>query len=222
MESCIYAGLVNNNTDKSLFFALEPEAASLYCSINKEIDRKYFNKSEYYIVCDLGGGTGDIVPHLVGANNHLNEISPSCGGNFGSNEIDKSISNDIILKLFGYKDFNTFYSKFTKKNYINGMEIKNEKGELFNDWCEFERQIKDFKEGTTLTKIEENEKFRINWSLFKEILYDKVNINDLVKEYNNNLNDSTIELSVKNMRKKWIIEFPYQIIFNYMKKHQIQ
>ena len=29
MESCIAAGLVNENTDKSLFFALEPEAASL-------------------------------------------------------------------------------------------------------------------------------------------------------------------------------------------------
>ena len=98
MESCVAAGLVNDNTDKSLFFALEPEAASLYCSINKEIDRKYFNKGEYYIVCDLGGGTGDIVAHLVGSNNNLNEISPSCGGNFGSNEIDKSIFKDIILK----------------------------------------------------------------------------------------------------------------------------
>ena len=66
MESCVGAGLVNKNTDKSLFFALEPEAASLYCSINKEIEQKYFKKGEYYIICDLGGGTGDIVAHLVG------------------------------------------------------------------------------------------------------------------------------------------------------------
>ena len=57
MDACIGAGLVNQNIDKSLFFALEPEAASLYCSINKEIDRNYFKKGEYYIVCDLGGGT---------------------------------------------------------------------------------------------------------------------------------------------------------------------
>ena len=97
MESCIAAGLVNFNTDKSLFFALEPEAASLYCSTNKEIDRNYFKKGEYYIICDLGGGTGDIVAHLVGSNNSLNEISPSCGGNFGSNEIDKYIFKDITL-----------------------------------------------------------------------------------------------------------------------------
>ena len=113
MESCISAGLVNENTDKSLFFALEPEAASLYCSVNREIDRNYFKKGEYYIVCDLGGGTGDIVAHLVGSNNCLNEISPSCGGNFGSNEIDKYFFKDVISKLFGCGDFNTF------KNFLN-------------------------------------------------------------------------------------------------------
>ena len=74
MESCVGAGLVNEKTDKSLFFALEPEAASLYCSMNKEIDRKYFKEGDYYIVCDLGGGTGDIVAHLVGSNNTINPI----------------------------------------------------------------------------------------------------------------------------------------------------
>ena len=121
MESCIEAGLINENTDKSLFFALEPEAASLYCSINKEIDRDYFNQGEYYIVCDLGGGTGDIVAHLVGSNNKLNEIFPSCGGNYGSNEIDKCIFKDIIFKLFGCQDFNSFYSKYKKRSLILEM-----------------------------------------------------------------------------------------------------
>ena len=216
MESCIGAGLVNDNTDKSLFFALEPEAASLYCSINKEIDRKYFNKDEYYIVCDLDGGTGDIVAHLVGSNNNLNEIAPSCGGNFGSNEIDKSIFNDIILKLFGCKDFNSFYLKYTKKNNNEDIE-ENEKAELFNDWCELEREIKDFKEGATITKIENNTKYPINCSLFQEIFGDDVDINDLINEYNDNIYDSSLILSVKKMKKKWILEFPYEIIFNYMK-----
>ena len=213
MESCIGAGLINDNTDKSLFFALEPEAASLYCSINKEIERKYFNKGEYYIVCDLGGGTGDIVAHLVGYNNSLNEISPSCGGNFGSNEIDKSIFKDVILKLFGCQDFNTFYFKYTK---INGNDGKNEKAELFNDWCELEREIKDFKEGATISKIEKNDKYPINCSLFQEIFDDDVDINELVEEYNSNIYDSNLILNVKKMKKKWIIEFPYEIIFNYM------
>ena len=215
MESCIGAGLINQNTDKSLFFALEPEAASLYCSINKEIDRKFFNKGEYYIVCDLGGGTGDIVAHLVGSNNNLNEIFPSCGGNYGSNEIDKYIFKDIILKLFGCKDFNTFYIKYKKRN--NEDNDDNDKGELFNDWSELEREIKDYKEGTKLSKIIKNEKYPINLSLFQDLFDEDVDINDLVKEYNDNVYDNNLLLSVKKNKKKWIVEFPYRIIFNYMK-----
>ena len=213
MESCESAGLINDNTDKSLFFALEPEAASLYCSINKEIEQKYFKSGEYYIVCDLGGGTGDIVAHLVGSNNNLNEIHPSCGGNFGSNEIDKYIFKDIIFKLFGCKDFNSFYFKYKKKN---KNENDDDKGDLFNDWSEIEREIKDFKEGATNKKIEKNEKYSINFSLFQDIFDEDVDISDLVQEYNDNVFDSELSLSVKKNKKKWIVELPYQIIFYYM------
>jgi len=217
MESCVAAGLVNDNTDKSLFFALEPEAASLYCSINKEIDRKYFNKGEYYIVCDLGGGTGDIVAHLVGSNNYLNEISPSCGGNFGSNEIDKFIFKEVILKLFGCQDFNTFYLKYKKNNNNIGENEINQKAALFNDWCELERQIKDFKEGATIEKIEKNEIYPINCSLFQDIFDDDIDIDDLLKEYNDNINDSSLILTLRNVKRRWIIDFPYEIIFSLMK-----
>ena len=216
MESCIGAGLINKNTDKSLFFALEPEAASLYCSINKEIEQKYFKKGEYYIVCDLGGGTGDIVAHLVGSNNNLNEIIPSCGGNFGSNEIDKFIFKDIILKLFGCQDFNTFYLKYKKKN--NNIDEESDKGELFNDLSEMEREIKDFKEGVTNEKIEKNDKYTINCSLFQDIFDDDIDIKDLLEEYNDNIYDNNLKLNIKKNKKKWLVEFPYKIIFNYMKK----
>lgn len=43
----------------------------MYYSVGKENDRKYFEKGSYYIVCDLGGGTGDIIVHLVGSSNKL-------------------------------------------------------------------------------------------------------------------------------------------------------
>ena len=69
---------------------MEPEAASLYCSINKEVDQNYFQKGEYYIVFDLWGGAGDLVAHLVGSNNYINEIYPACGGNYGSLGIVKN------------------------------------------------------------------------------------------------------------------------------------
>ena len=125
MEASIKAGLINENDDKSLFFALEPEAASLYCSINKEIDQNFFKKGEYYIVCDLGGGTGDIVAHLVGSNNNLNEIHPACGGKYGSNEIDKLIYEEIIFPIFAFKDFNSFYKEYKRKKKRIVMKLEN-------------------------------------------------------------------------------------------------
>ena len=215
MESCIGAGLINKDTDKSLFFALEPEAASLYCSMNKEIDRNYFKEGEYYIVCDLGGGTGDIVAHLVGSNNKLNEIAPSCGGNFGSDEIDKKIFKDIIQRLFGCQDLNSFYNEYIKKN-NNGNE-DNDKGDLFNDWSELERQIKDLKEGITIEKIENQEKYPINFSLFQDIFEEDLDIDTLVNKYNEKIYNKNQRLSVKKNKKKWIVELPYEIIYDYLK-----
>ena len=106
----------------NLYFLHQNQRQLHYCSINKEVDQNYLKSGEYYIVCGLGGGTGDIVAHLVGSNNNLNEIFPSCGGNFGSNEIDKCIYKDIIFKLFGCQDFNTFYLKYKEKKYIVMMK----------------------------------------------------------------------------------------------------
>jgi hypothetical protein len=149
----------------------------------------------------------------------LNEIVPSCGGNFGSNEIDKLIFKEIILKLFGCQDFNTFYLKYKKHNGNNNNDNEdNDKGELYNDWTEIEREIKDFKEGATNGKIKKKMKYTINFSLFQDIFDDDVDISDLVKEYNGNIYDNDLELIVKKNKKKWIIEFPYKIIYNYMKE----
>ena len=54
--------------------------------------------------------------------------------------------------------------------------------------------------------------------MFKDIFDDDVEINDLVKEYNDNIYDNNLHLCVKKNKKKWIVEFPYKIIFNYIKK----
>ena len=212
MEACINAGLIKEEDDKSLFFALEPEAASYYCLKNKSIDQTLMKEGDYYIVCDLGGGTGDIVTHLIGANKNVNEICPPNGGKFGSNEINKLFFEDIIFKIFDCKDYNSFYNRYIKLN-----EKVEEEGILFSDWYELERQVMDFKEGTNLVKIDENEYYPINFGLFKDIFNDDTDINILVDKYNNNCNNKELKLKIKS-KKKWVIEFPHKIIYNYIKE----
>ena len=209
MEASKKSGLISENTDKSLFFALEPEAASLYCSRNPNIRQEYLMKGKYYIICDLGGGTGDIVTHLVGSNKKLKEISPSCGGAYGSNEIDKKIFSDYIQKIFRYKEFNYIHEHY------NEMKISEEEEVIFDGWCELERQIRDFKEGTNLEKINKKDKFPINCSLFQDFYEDDIDINDLINNFNNMCDDDDLKLKVKS-KKKWIIDFPYKIIHNYI------
>jgi molecular chaperone DnaK (HSP70) len=128
MEASINTGLVTEDEDKSLFFALEPEAASFYCSKNQDIDQDLLKKGECYIICDLGGGTGDIVAYLIGENYSLKEIYPASGGDYGSDKINKRFFEDIIYEIFDCKDFNTFYKKYTQLN-KNGED----EGTLFNE-----------------------------------------------------------------------------------------
>ena len=211
MQACIKSGLVDENTDKSLFFALEPEAASLYCSRNKNINQNYLKEGNYYIICDLGGGTGDIVTHKVGSNQTLEEIKVSCGGDYGSNEIDKKIFEDLIFNIFGYSSFNHLQKKMKELNINEDEEV------IFDSWCELERQIKDFKEGVNTDKVKRCENFPINFSIFQDFYEnDDRSIDDLIQKYNNECFDRNLEIKVKS-RKKWIVEVPYKVIYKYMK-----
>ena len=211
MEACINAGLIREEDDKSLFFALEPEAASYYCLNNKSIEQNSMKEGDYYIICDLGGGTGDIVTHLIGANKNVNEICSPNGGKFGSNEINKLFFKEVIFNLFDCKDFNTYYNKYKKIN--NNIE---EEETLYDDWDELERKIMDFKEGTNIQAVSENEYYPINFSLFKELFKDETDINILVDKYNKNINDNELKLKIRSI-KKWVIEIPHKIIYNYIK-----
>ena len=215
MEACINAGLIKEEDDKSLFFALEPEAASYYCLKNKSIDQNLMKEGNYYIVCDLGGGTGDIVTHLIGVNKNVNEICPPNGGKFGSNEINKIFFEDIVFKIFDCKDYNTFYKKYKEIN--NNVE---DEGTLFNDWYELEREVMDFKEGTNLKNIRENDYYPINFGLFQDIFNSNTDINVLVDKYNQNCDNNELKLIIKSTRK-WVIGIPFKIIYNYIEKQVI-
>ncbi|XP_060554290.1 heat shock 70 kDa protein 12A-like [Ruditapes philippinarum] len=81
------AGIPN----EQISFALEPEAASLWCQV--ETDDKLSSLSEpltKYMVVDLGGGTADITVHQKMDDGSLKEIQKASGGAWGGNEVDKS------------------------------------------------------------------------------------------------------------------------------------
>jgi len=212
MEACINAGLIREEDDKSLFFALEPEAASYYCLNDKSIDQNLMKVGDYYIICDLGGGTGDIVTHLIGVNKNINEICPPNGGKLGSNEINKLFFEDIIYKIFECKDFNTYYKKYMELN----KRVEDE-GILYNDWNELEREVMDFKESTNIQNVCENEIYPINFGIFQDIYKKDIDINILVDKYNKNCDNNDLKIKIRS-QKRWVIGFPRKIIYNYIKK----
>ena len=119
MKASEKAGLVNKKTDRLNFFALEPEAASLYCSQEiSSINQDYIKPRKPYIICDLGGGTGDIVTHEKSLFDDIYEKYPPVRGNYSSDEIDKQIFNKVIYKIFGFKNYNSLKKRIKKKAFL--------------------------------------------------------------------------------------------------------
>ena len=80
----------------------------------------------------------------------------------------------------------------------NNRNCENEET-LYDDWYELERKVMDFKEGTNIQTISENEYYPINFSLFKDIFNDEIDLDTLVEKYNVSVNN---ELKLKIRSKK--------------------
>ena len=195
------AGLFNQYTDRMNFFALEPEAASLYCSIDKAIDPIYLQPGKLYTICDLGGGTGDIVTHYKGEKGKITEKYHAVGGNFGSDEIDKDVFNLVINKIFGYKDFNSLKSKNEELHCW-------ENDELYTKWNNLR---KDIQEAKKITEESKNKSSIFNFQLFQDFV-DDLNIEDLVSEYNKKCHNGW-NITIKNA-KRWLLSFPNKIFYD--------
>lgn len=105
-----------------LTFALEPEAASLYCQLMKTVlaeeetpgaRKKGFRSSssgEKYMILDLGGGTADITVHEREVNECLKEIHEPSGGPWGGTAVDREFFA-FLSKVFGGKAIEHFKKK---------------------------------------------------------------------------------------------------------------
>ena len=64
-----------------------------------------------------------------------------------------------------------------------------------------------------MEKIEKNERCTINFTIFKDIFDEDIQLNDLINEYNSNIYENDFKIKAKKSKNKWIKEFPYKIIY---------
>lgn len=101
-----------------LVLALEPEAASIYCSrlplSKSEVsdDLGMFGVGKKYLVLDAGGGTVDITVHEVTKDNNLKELEKASGGDWGGTCVD-NYYKDTLMEVVGKEVMEAFRQKHT-------------------------------------------------------------------------------------------------------------
>ena len=207
LEAAKLSKLINEKDDPSNFFALEPEAAACFYAMSGKSEKEVLENP--YIICDLGGGTADITTHErildKNGNKIINEIYPPTGGAHGSREINQFIMKSVIFELFEKAD-----QKIEKI-----LKTKGEESEQFqDDLRDLEDKINDFKHTFSFKKIDET--YGISLVAFKDLYENIPNIEDLVNKYNTKARKGW-KIKTKN-KKKWILEFPYKIIYDLFKE----
>ncbi|KAI9330672.1 hypothetical protein DFJ73DRAFT_899862 [Zopfochytrium polystomum] len=118
-EAAETGGLIRSGNSASLLFALEPEAASMWCLTNSQLAAE---KGNTIVVADCGGGTIDVTVHTIvdASEITVKEAVPCGGGDFGSHEINKQffkLMNDVVGRLA--------ISEFEKKHPAVWVELEN-------------------------------------------------------------------------------------------------
>ena len=203
IEASKLAKLIKDKDDISNFFALEPEAAACFYSMSDKAEEKILDNP--YIICDIGGGTTDITTHErikdEEGKYNINELYPPSGGAHGSREINKYILEEILIKKI-----------FTQEAYDKMQEKMKQEGEdsdnLKEGMISLNHDINEFKEFFELGKIDERHKIKLD--IFKFGFEDEPNIEELVKNYNDNAKEDW-KIVIKS-KKLWTLEFPFKII----------
>ena len=169
------AGLFEENEDTSTFFSLEPEAASIYYNTEVNSYKDVIDSGCGFILCDMGGGTADIIAQkkvMINNQIHFEELYPPTGGNFGSQQINDNFIERFIKKLFMEQSVNKLLENI-KDDYL--------------EWVKFENEVELFKKSYNFTFIDNNIKYYcINCEIFQNCFDGKINIEDLVNNFNQN------------------------------------
>ena len=196
------AGMIREDDDISNFFALEPEAASIYYQKSPQANQELKDSEVPFIVCDFGGGTVDIVTQRKIKTNsglHFIEEYPPIGGNYGCNKINEYFMERIIKELFGEKCFNEAKINICRNRY--------------NDWFEFENKIEEFKKKFTRKDLI-GKNFSIDCDIFEPYCKkDNKDLKDLIERFNKKNKNYILGID-----RNWRIFFPYKIIYDLMEE----
>jgi len=209
IQAAKLAKLIKDSDDPSNFFALEPEGAACYFSMSDNAEKEIFDNP--YIICDIGGGTTDITTHerIIDEQGkyYINELYPPIGGANGSREINRYILEQILVqKIFSQKAFDKIQEK---------IKIEEEENyDLKEDMRKINEDINKFKETFDLKNIDA--KYKIKFDAFKDGFENEPNIEELVKNYNDNIKEDW-KIGIKS-KKSWILELPYKIVYDLFKE----
>ena len=213
MKAAEKAGIVDEK-NKTLFFALEPEAASYYCLKEKDSSIKDDIFKKPYIVCDLGGGTADIVCHERITEDGIEKIIEKCapkGGPFGSDEINKEFEDKVLKLLFGEDIFETIKKKFEES--LKGNQSDKNLAIISKKYIKLIDDINLYKEGLT---DDLNESMSIDCSIFFKN-FENLDMEKIVENYNKKCNPEwkITEYGMDEMDRS--IVFPCKIIYDLTK-----
>ena len=197
------AGLFEENEDTSTFFSLEPEAASIYYNTEVNSYKDVIDSGCGFILCDMGGGTADIIAQkkvMINNKIYFDELDPPTGGSYGIQNINDNFIERVIKKLFGEQNVNKLLEN-----------IKDD----YHEWVKFENEVELFKKSYNFTFIDNNIKYYcINCEIFQSCFDGKINIEDLVNNFNQNRPEN-LKIRIK---RRWNIEFPYKIMDDLMEE----
>ena len=204
INASIEAGLIDKNTDKSLFLALEPEVAGIYYYISSlygsEFNCEHIKEGKPYIICDIGGGTVDICTHRRIMNDNktseLIEEYPPIGGDYGGNKINEEFIKRFIYEIFGEEN-------------VNKLKANTDETE---DWNKFEKEIEEKK----ISCCENKPDFlTIDCALFQDLDPHKKDLDVYISEYN--LKEISNKYKIKKKRR-WELAFDSQIFYDIIKE----
>ncbi|XP_023193068.1 heat shock 70 kDa protein 12A-like [Xiphophorus maculatus] len=119
-EAATQAGIVTEGTENNLVFALEPEAASVYCKklpsegfIAENGGESKLNQSPgtQYIIVDCGGGTIDITVHEVLEGGFLKELHKASGNDMGGQTVDRKFK-EFLRDTFSPEIWDEYEEKY--------------------------------------------------------------------------------------------------------------